>query len=365
MGIAFEAAVKDENNIYFWDMNHNAFCKVNLYDHECRYITYDKRYGIKTERLYGLAKKNGDKYVFAPMYADHIAVFDSVNENMSYYDVDVHENVHANAKEKFFSIETFGDYAYMLGSGCSCLIRLNMHNGEINKYDDWKDCFRFSIENKKDLFISSVITESGEIIAPACYENRILEYDVNTDNWKVYTVPNHDKGFSGICYDGECFWLAPMEGNVLVRWNKNQDTYESIKLPFNSGENSVQYGGCIYLRDSVVLQKSWKKELLIVKSINDKTCFEECIVGKGNRETVKSYRPIPLTAIDIDTLLACDYTSGKAYVVNVKDLSRMQEFSTIMNGINELYEGYDWKNGDIIRENDTFGLPFLIHQLAE
>ena len=110
---------------------------------------------------------------------------------------------------------------------------------------------------KKDNFLYMIVSRT----------NIIVKLDMDTMESSVYRIPY---GFRGVnlCYDGEFFWIVPMDGKYIVRWNESTDLYQRISLP-KITEQFAFLGGDV-VKDSVVLFPSMADYVLRIdrKSLN-------------------------------------------------------------------------------------------------
>ncbi len=365
MGVSFEKGVYYEESIYFWGNGSNCFGRIDLKDSFCEVLSYDKQYGIDKKRLYGAVEGVGEKLYFAPMSAENILVVNRNDFGQKKLSIDVSSYIHANPNEKFFASCCVKDKIFFVGSSCHCILQVNPILDTIDVFDEWKDDFSYSIQNHKDLFISVVKTPEDTLLAPASYENKVLEFVPDNCDWRVYTVPECENGFSGICFDGENYWLSPMEGNTLIKWNKDSNVFTKVELPYNYGGNSVQYGGCLFFNGAIITQKSWRKEAIVIRENKDGVDMETIGIAGDDARYVEAYIPVAWMNCNNEKLIACDLSTGDLYRVTTERQKKAEKIAYDVVGTGKLFKGCELAPGNIITESDLFNLRFLIGQLIE
>lgn len=361
MRVSFESAKMEGEYLYFWNRMFNVLCRLNSESMQCEYVATDERYPIMTKRLYGSAEQVKSLVFFPPLSPDHYLVLDLNDNTVDYYAINVNEFIHTDSNYKFMTAQATDDYVCFVGTACACIVRVDVKTKKYTIFNDWSNEFRYSIFNNKDLFGSSLISEENTIIAPACYENKILEFNVSTGGWKVHSVPDYKKGFSGICFDGRYYWLLPSEDNIIIKWDKICNSFHRIELPLNKGLNEIQYGGCVYFADKVMVQKAWKKEVLVIGEEDHE--FRTLVFSdKNETKLVESYRPLSLIKLNDSRMLISDCSTGDLFEISADDLFMINKMEYKMSSLDNLDQGFNWSE-ECILEDELFNVELFVDKI--
>ena len=162
-----------------------------------------------------------------------------------------------------------------------------------------------------------MILEDRYILMPLCNANAVLEFDMEEEKSEIYVVGKEGDSYSGICYDGEFYWLSPRHGGSIIKWDKSNNDitvinqfpteYEKCKYSFidaifingyvwmfpflgnmtikiNPKNNLLEKEDKLQLGYDVVLKN--KAKLYMVKTIDNKI-----IVCKANGNDIIIYNP--------------------------------------------------------------------------
>lgn len=357
----FEDAYVDKNCLTYFSYKRNAIFKLNTDDKECSYIISLKEYDYYTERLYGKVTQLDNKLIFSPMASDFIMVFDYDSSEYKCFEINRKGINFFNDKEKFYSIQKYKNYIYIIGLGCTAIIRFDILSGNQKVYNAWENEFNKSICNGDSIFQESYITEKGKIIAPACYENKILEFDTDSGNWKIEEIPSYSGGYSGICFDGQNYYLCSMTDNKIFKRKNNTNNWEIIELPKNIGINQVQYSGIEYTQNHIIVQVAATKKFIKI----DKNGTIQTIKLSNKDNRINAYRPLILIhKPNIDYVN--DRETGELYIFNISDLNPFQKVNYKITNIDKIVDVVHEKGSShVILENEIENLDFLFKFVKE
>lgn len=212
--IIVEDVVNYENELYFAASDLNRLYKLDK-SGEIVEIYEDKRERVISKRLYAKVFNYKDEIIFAPHKSDSILIYHPHEKKWDSIRI-VSNNENENGL--FQSGTIFEDWLYLLGCQYPAIVKVNLCNYNIekiwtpfeeviNKYNG--DCY----------FRSDIAVNDNKLFAASCVSNRVLEFNMLTNEYRWYKVGAGENKYSGIAFDGSNFWLAPRRTGPGVCWN--------------------------------------------------------------------------------------------------------------------------------------------------
>lgn len=228
----------------------------------------NEEYG--TKRLYASMKLMKGKIYFIPFSAKSIAVYDIETGEFSNILIDEEK---AGCKVEtdflFMGVAEYKNYLFLLPVLCRAIMRLNVDSQEIEYITNWFSEIRPYIFNRGcGFFRRQVVVRGDKLYAPFCNANAVLELDCNTLNSKIHILGEEKTGYSGICREGDDFYLSPMESGDLYKWNVENQSIRKIKVyQENTGKNS--YVGVLHIGHKLLLFPSNHEDGVLNESIKN------------------------------------------------------------------------------------------------
>ena len=127
---------------------------------------------------------------------------------------------------------------FLTSVGFPSIARLDLNTNEFLRLDNWVEDYLEKIGGKDLIFGKSTIVEDV-IYLPSANSNTVLEFNINTFNYAIHTVGEKHLMFSGICYDGENFWISPRAYTTipLVKWTPQKGILREFSEIYKSGRS--------------------------------------------------------------------------------------------------------------------------------
>ncbi len=260
----------DFNGLFFMDMITRRVKLVDTFPNE----------EVGKMRLYESMKIIDEKIYFTPFYAKSIAVFD-MKKNTFYNIALSEEQMGCSVSRPLFGgMEIYERNIYMIPVYSKAIVCLDVDSGELTYITEWhKDVENLMFDIKEAYFRRQTVRIKNKIMAPFCNANAVLEFDCETKTCKIHELGSEKRGYSGICFDGSCYWLSPRKTGDLVRWDATKNVTETVKIcPDKEKDKPCAYVGITYSN----------KNLVIFPAFECTTFFEEkelCIAVPNGKYT--------------------------------------------------------------------------------
>lgn len=211
--VSFMDADFEENNIWFASIGIDALCKMNLNTGKISIVKElsDKIFGTNMPQ-YCDVKKIDNKIYMLPLLSEYICIYDLDTDQLKKINIPDAEFVN------FDRMIHYKEYLFMKPKNYNAVIQYNINNGELIYH---KKCIEefYKISGDKPMFLWGVSVKDNLLLMASAINNKVLEFNMDTGKSKVHTVGKEGMAYFAMEYDGNDYWLAPEEGNTIIRWN--------------------------------------------------------------------------------------------------------------------------------------------------
>lgn len=197
-------AIDNKGRLWYSALGFNSLFCFDLESAALEWKGFFPNEGIWRSFLYSNCLIWKSKLVFAPDYANHVAIYDIDSNSFSQIDIEA-----VGGRMKFHCMLQWDNYVYLFGDMLPYYIRINMNTNGVSKFDD----------------LYCELKEMG-----------------GTDV-QFYLARN-------VCVDdGACYYLLGNKANVLIRFNASNLEYSLVRLGDDSGiyNNLYKDGKDVYL----------------------------------------------------------------------------------------------------------------------
>jgi hypothetical protein len=182
------------------------------------------------QRLYSSVKKVGDKLFFAPMSADHIAIYHIKTGKFTAIPLAQPRSskLAYQPQWKFFSMAVYEHDVYMIGCGYPAILKIDADTEAVTYLTDWVDEVDQNIVLADSSYFRQdvVVTEHHLYLASSC-SDAVLCMNLENHQVKINTVTNKKFCYNGITYDGEYFYLLAKNEPAVIRTDRE---FKSITI---------------------------------------------------------------------------------------------------------------------------------------
>lgn len=296
------------------------------------------------ENLYLNLNLIDGKIYCIPYAAKSIAIYNIKEDTFENVALDKNKMQYGVGNETFIGSMRYDNYLFMFPAYSKAIVRMDIHTYELLYITEWVEQLGENSYNEYELFFyKQSFVKDNKILIPFCNVDAVLELECDSLKCKIYQLSSAKKGYSGISYDGNDFWMSAREDGDLTRWNPKTNVLERNSLyTRKSKEVCKDYVGLAFWKGMVTVFSSNNSEnreektvenasiqegqYFFVKETNDSIIYFEwkkcelTIVGKERNDIFNTILKIQEQLIDISRIF-----SEKPFVEEIHgiDLQRM------------------------------------------
>ena len=117
--------------------------------------------------------------------------------------------------------------------------------------------------------------KDNKIFIPFCNVDAVLELECDSLKCKIYQLSSAKRGYSGISYDGNDFWMSAREDGDLTRWNPKTNELERNSLYTRKSKKVCKdYVGLVFSKGMVTVFSSNNSENREEKTVKNASIQE-------------------------------------------------------------------------------------------
>lgn len=267
-------------NDEYWIVSGMESClyKIDENYNSVRYVIPGE--AIDRVRLYNQIIKINDKLVLVPFNSNKLVVFDLLTYNFSL--------IQMRDETKYVKAIEHNSKIYMIPCLGNAIAEYNINDNTIVYHDEVMNEIQEYVKNGDYIFFNSVVKVNNLIFAASAITNKVLVFDMDTNNYKFYCVGEEGDNFWTMDYDGKDFWIASNQGCFIIRWNYESGRWEKIiNFPADfCGENNC-FIQIICASNFVYVFPKTSNMILKINPENSEIVkyeFDKCY-GEGDRES--------------------------------------------------------------------------------
>lgn len=346
----------------------NRLFRLNMDSLDYQFVGRFPNNPIQSSYPYVSATRIENDVYFAPFRANNIAVYHANTGDFS--TILIPEPIFSvtnlpNFKRKFSKIIPFGYFLFLIPFSYPAIIRYDTLSGRMEQFTDWIEPTLMTCnekERKKWRFFKSVKVIGSEIYASVFSLNAVLVFNMEKCSSKLYRGGESEQVFTDLCFDGEYFWLMPENTDSLVRWDKNNDRYEYLKI---ITEGALFTGFVEYLDGWIWLLPIWGEAVLRINahdlSIEPVHALMEIIEQEKVNHINKHIDDANYFSCDVTESQIVSYCNKTAEIISyepeTKRLRRLRLAEDIVS-----YDSFDTDYGKLF-DNRHYTLNNFINEL--
>jgi len=206
--LAFSGLYDDGESFWVIMLRFNALFKINKKSFKAEYKGSFPDEQVTLPCLYiGVAFYNGKLY-FSPYNAKEIAGYD-IDTDM-FFKIRIPWLKSSCESVRFISLFQYSSYIFFVGE-----------NGVIVKYspdeEEWQ--YFYCLVGDNDILFSAVHANENILALASKNKKSVLLFNMDTCESHLNYIGNEIGAFSGICFDGENYWISPLYEGSVVKWN--------------------------------------------------------------------------------------------------------------------------------------------------
>lgn len=337
---------QEGDRLYFIAKDFNLICSLNMQTFDVETVgIVPESVSIKTDYMGCVTAYNGELYIGS---ADDRKVWIFNLKYKKWTEINRKKYFHIGSGGMLQSF-VYGDYIYMVGSTYPAIMKI--HSCTKNVVYIEKPFVEKGTDLKDAYFRAQHMIDGSELLIPCCFDNTVLRFDLNTESYQWEKVGGEKNGYSGICYDGENYYLSPRHNTPIVVWNRKKETKE-IKLPSDYCYSRLYFGGCTQIGKEILF---WSFEtfeslrLLEKGKIVERDFNKYCLVKK------------------IDDCVVLQKESGLMEVYSGEMRLFSEQLEVDMDDVERMYNELGmslYKKESLCMEGDVFSLANFLEQIG-
>ncbi|MCL2046635.1 MAG: CDP-glycerol glycerophosphotransferase family protein [Oscillospiraceae bacterium] len=220
--LIFENLISVDDDFWITPINFNSLFRINKQTMRVEHICIAQNEKLYQWRQYLSMVYIRNKIFFAPFSAKNIAVYSMIDGTYDYIEIPTPSfkiTVKYNSDRKFSQILHYKNCLILIPNTYPGIIVYDLFSNKSKLITDWIILFeQYITDDSLGYFYRGVIVE--DILYLACSgANAVITMNLETYAYEMHLINNNNVGYSGICFDGECFWLLPATLGSIIKWN--------------------------------------------------------------------------------------------------------------------------------------------------
>lgn len=357
----FDMYYDGKTNIYFFANEINGLFKMDISTKEVYFLLSVKEYPLNQEELYTSVEYINNKLVFSPQLADDIFVYDIDSNTYTLYTIEEQKRI--EDQPKFYSSCVYGSKVFMFPSHYPAIVEFDLNNLSILYHKSWIT----EVPDSLEYFRWSVSRVGEKIYAPFVNECSILVFDVKSgfvEKLSFNSLCGSEDGFSGICKEGDWFWLSPMRSETVIRWNRLTDEMKLYEIGNRNNKVYYSYVSCLEWKNKIIICPAKDNDLVIINVNNgDIQRYTRDSLGVLSDKSEAQSLIFSIKNICNDIIFLC---TQDGHYCTILDNNGELSLDKMMFDFDKCLE--DWRNQDIrlkkiSTENEFLNVSHLIRML--
>ena len=238
-----------ENDIYCVSKRYNIIFKINTINKKTSVVGHIPEEDFFSTRLVGQIEIYRDEMIFVPATAKKVWIWKIKENKLVGIEIE-HAKMPGNIK--FLSSCLQDDRLFLFGCHYPAIVELIVNEEKLIYHTNILKMIKQKAFSVNDCYFRTNYARVGtKIYLAACADNKILEFDFLTKEGKWYTVGKREDRFSGIAYDGDCFWIAPRISGCAYKWDGKN--YISYSINEKDEKKCMAFTGIVVDGENVII----------------------------------------------------------------------------------------------------------------
>lgn len=246
--LAKDCTQKD-NIIYFVAQKMNLLYSLDMITNKIMLVDCIPEEAAIVDQMCGAITVYDNKLILAPNKNKKIWIYDLSQKK---WKTIIRKDLECYGPGGMLQIIDWKDSIYIVGSSYPSIIKLKKDTEEITYIEGPY------IEKKKIALINDAYFRSQHALKgnkayfASCVDNYVLEFDLDTEEYKWIMVGGKECRYSGIVFDGNDFWLSPRTRSSVVKWDR-KNKFVEIPLPTDYNLEINYFLGICYDGQKIIL----------------------------------------------------------------------------------------------------------------
>lgn len=350
-----EDCVQVDNQLIFIARDINIVYSLDLDTGEIILIDSIPEEDVLAKRLGAKIVYWKDELIFAPMKAKKIWIYNLKTRVWHYLE---RKNLENNQTDmEMFEAVLYENRLFIIGSNYPAIICLNLQTESITYIEKPYERLKEKKEKLADCYFRcGYVQKENYLYLASSLENLVLEFNMDTYDYKWVKVGDDKNRYSGIACDGKNFWLAPRLNTAIVKWD-GVDTVTEYLLPIEFQVEKYHFLGVVCVHDKIIFPGMLSPYEIVISDLER----VEMRVAKGQYNFYKKINNVLLANQDLEGKINIKYLEGidKNYNCFIKK-ERISKYLK-----NKKIDIIEHLKTNLVRESDMLNGSDFIEQVSK
>ena len=234
--LVFENLCKSNGRLWFTSINFNSLWAMDSDTWEVEHIgLFPDEEAYQSRQFFSLVMAN-DRIYCIPLSANNLIEYSPADKAFRAIPLPIPQYKAASKivyspDLKFLCGYVYGDHLFITPYTYPGIIKYSLSTGNIVVLDDWITDLDSMHSTKHFLgYFNRGVAQDNKLFLACCGANAVFEFDMETCLHRIHKIKNENIGYIGMCFDGENYWLSPVNNNgVVVKWNPMEGVIKELR----------------------------------------------------------------------------------------------------------------------------------------
>lgn len=232
-----EAGALVGDDIYFFSSKYNLLYKVHMPDFNVSIISHIPCKEIFAFGWFRKIRYWNRKLICIPAHAEKIWIYGLDSKEWDSIDIDFPQ-----LQLKFWGAVIYQDNAFLFGERYLEILKIDLNDYSIS-HIRIAPCPGYKRDGE-GLFLTDAIKVNNIVFSPVSVSNYVLQFNLDTLEYRWKRIGSEGNQYSGINYDGKYFWISPGQKGNIVKWDYDF-RWKEFEVPEEIANRSYQFIGVI------------------------------------------------------------------------------------------------------------------------
>lgn len=167
--------------------------------------------------------------------------------------------------KKFSTFAWYENSIFLIGTTYPAIVKYDYVSDTMTYITDWFHEVQKRFTDYKDFIFKKIYVDGKRFFAPCCRSSCVLEFDMETLEYKVHDLDTDVKGFIATCKNKDQFWLIPRIDEKIVCWDPLKEKVEEYVFLKNEAAYMNFYSDLIEAdKEHILLLGGGAKDTLLL-----------------------------------------------------------------------------------------------------
>ena len=261
-----ESAVRVGEKCFFVAFEMNVVCSIDMQTGKVEVIGSIPEEDIFSKRVCIKIVSWNEELIFVPMNGKKVWFYHIRKKTWTSLHIK-NDNIRRKIRQAFI----YKDKLFMVGCHYPAIICVDLNSKLIQYIESpFKELSSFYKE-EQGYFREDYVLRGDLLYFASFLTNKVLIFNLQDFKWKYITVGKAENGYSGIAWDGNFFWLSPIDQPFIVKWDGSKRCWE-YPLPYRELNKKLLFLGVLFWNGDVIFPAREANYTLILRHADIEKC---------------------------------------------------------------------------------------------